>query len=95
MIEMQRKPITPCEMLKEELLIPLKWSEKDLARRVGCDENMIRQLINDEIPISSSSASRLASALNTTKGFWLNIQKAKDFYEKKNASTRRLIASHA
>lgn len=82
MIKMHRKPTTPGEMLKEEFLIPLKWTEKTLAKRMNCDESTIHQLINDEIPISSPLASKLASTFNTTTGFWLNIQEAKDLYEK-------------
>lgn len=82
MIKMQRKPTTPGEMLKEEFLIPLKWTEETLAKQMDCDKNTVYQLINDEIPISSLLASKLASAFNTTAGFWLNIQKAADLYEK-------------
>ena len=60
MMQIKRKPTTPGEMLKEEFLIPLKLTEKTLANRIGCDEKIINQLINNEESISEKLALKIS-----------------------------------
>ena len=81
MMKMKRMPTTPGEMLKEEFLIPLELTQKELADHIGCDVKIIDQLINNNKSISTILASKLASAFNTTPDFWLNLQKAVNLYE--------------
>ena len=81
MMQVKRKPTTPGEILKEEFLIPLKLTKKNLADHIGCDEKIINQLINNREAISETLALKLASKFNTTPDFWLNLQKAVNLYE--------------
>ena len=80
-MKMKRMPTTPGEILKEEFLIPLKLTKKNLADHIGCDEKVIDRLINNKEPISAILALKLASAFNTTPDFWLNLQRAVDLYK--------------
>ena len=80
-MRMKRKPTTPGEMLKEEFLIPLKLTQKNLADHIGCDVKDIHQLVNNKGPISAILALKLASTFNTTPDFWLNLQRAVDLYQ--------------
>ena len=80
MMRMKRKPTTPGEMLKEEFLIPLKLKPRDLAKRIACDVETINKLMDNGESISEELASKLAATFNTTPDFWLNLQKAVDFY---------------
>ena len=80
-MKMKRMPTTPGEMLKEEFLIPLQLTQKDLADHINCDEKVIDQLTNNKEPISETLALKLASKFNTTPDFWLNLQKAVDIYQ--------------
>ena len=81
MMKVKRMPTTPGEILKEEFLIPLQLTQKDLADHIGCDEKVIGRIINDQEPISTMLALKLASTFNTTPEFWLNLQRAVDFYK--------------
>ena len=81
MMKITRKPTTPGEMLREEFLIPLKLKPEELAKRIDYDVNTINKLIDNRESISEGLASKLASVFNTTPDFWLNLQKATDFYE--------------
>ena len=80
MMKMKRMPTTPGAILKEEFLIPLKLTEKNLATHIDCEEKVIHRLINDKEPVSTILALKLASTFNTTPEFWLNLQRAVDLY---------------
>ncbi len=80
-MKIKRMPTTPGEMLKEEFLIPLQLTQKDLADHINCDEKVLNRLINNKEPISTILALKLASTFNTTPDFWLNLQRAVDLYK--------------
>ncbi len=73
-------PTTPGEILKEEFLVPLEITQKELAEHLGCDVKVINRLVNGRTTLTASMALRLAAAFNTTAEFWLNAQKAVDIY---------------
>ena len=84
----QRKPTTPGEILKEEYLVPLGLTQKQLADHIDYDVKVINRLVNGRTNLTASLALKLAAALNTTPEFWLNAQKAVDIYEaSKNLGT--------
>ena len=73
-------PTTPGEILKEEFLVPLEITQKELADHLDCDVKVINRLVNGRTSLTASMALRLAAAFNTTAEFWLNAQKAVDIY---------------
>lgn len=81
MILAKRKPTTPGEILKEEYLLPLALTQKELADHIQCDIKVINRLVNARTGVTATLALKLAAAFNTTPEFWLNAQKAIDLYK--------------
>ena len=73
-------PTTPGEILKEEFLVPLEITQKELADHLSCDVKVINRLVNGRTTLAAPMALKLAAAFNTTAEFWLNAQKAVDIY---------------
>ena len=80
MLRVKRMPTTPGEILREEYLVPLEITQKELADHLGCDVKVINRLVNGRTPLTASMALKLAAVFNTTAEFWLNAQKAVDIY---------------
>jgi addiction module HigA family antidote len=76
-----RKPTSPGEILKEEFLIPLAMTQKQLADHLGCDVKVVNRLVNGRTSVTAEMALKLGATFRTTPGFWLNAQKAVDLYE--------------
>ncbi|MDM7321752.1 MAG: HigA family addiction module antitoxin [Gammaproteobacteria bacterium] len=47
------------------------WTPAELARRMGCAEEHVIQLIHGQVEITQEMALRLEHALGSTAGFWL------------------------
>lgn len=86
MFHYKRKPTSPGEILREEFIIPLGITQKQLADHLGCDYKVINRIVNEKAAISPEIAMRLAYAFETTPEFWLNAQNALDLWNinKKN-----------
>ncbi len=80
MTKKQREPTSPGEILKEEFMLPLGRTQKQLADHIGCDVKVINGIINGRSVVTASLALKLAAALNTSPEFWLNAQKALDIF---------------
>jgi addiction module HigA family antidote len=80
-IPIKRKPTSPGEILREEFLIPLRITQKQLADHLGCDLKVINRIVNEKAQVTPKMAMRLAAAFNTTAHFWLNAQKMLDLYK--------------
>jgi addiction module HigA family antidote len=84
----QRRPTSPGEILREEFLLPLKLTQKQLAQSLGCDVKVVNRIVNARTAVSARMALKLGAAFRTSPEFWLNAQKAVDLYE----AARRLTA---
>ena len=76
----RRQPTTPGEILKEEFLVPLGMTQKDLADHVECDVKVVNRLVNGRTSVTAEMALKLGATFRTTPEFWLNAQKAVDLY---------------
>ena len=81
MIKIKRKPTTPGEILREEFLLPLGITQKQLADHIGCDLKVINRIVNEKAQVTPKMAMKLAAAFDTSPDFWLNAQKASDLYK--------------
>jgi addiction module HigA family antidote len=77
---MTRKPTTPGEILREEYLVPLEMSQKDLAVHIGQDVKVINRIVNGRSAVTAEVALKFSATLRTTPEFWLNAQKAVDLW---------------
>jgi addiction module HigA family antidote len=80
MMKNRRTPTTPGEILREEFLVPLGMTQKELADHIGCDVKVINRIVNGRTSVSAEMALKLGSTFRTSPGFWLNAQKAVDLY---------------
>jgi addiction module HigA family antidote len=76
----QRKPTSPGEILREEFLVPLGMTQKQLADHLECDVKVVNRLVNGRTSVTAEMALKLGAAFRTTPEFWLNAQKAVDLY---------------
>ena len=81
MIQIKRKPTSPGEILREEFLLPLGITQKQLADHIGCDLKVINRIVNQKAQVTPKMAIKLSAAFNTSPDFWLNAQKASDLYQ--------------
>lgn len=88
MFSLKRKPTSPGEILKEEFLIPLSLSQRQLADHLGVDVKVVNRIVNGRSAISARMAIKLAAAFKTTPEFWLNAQEAIDIWRARKAIKR-------
>ena len=78
MIPENRIPTHPGVILGQEFLIPLGITQVAFAAHLGVPVQRINELIRGKRGITPQTAWLLASALNTTPEFWINLQAAHD-----------------
>lgn len=88
---MRRKPTSPGEILREEFLVPLKLTQKQVAEALDCDVKVINRIVNGRTSVSAEMALKLGAAFRTSPEFWLNAQKAADLYR---AARRLAVLPH-
>lgn len=76
----KRQPTSPGEILREEFLVPLGMTQKELANHLGCDVKVINRLVNGRTSVSAEMALKLGATFRTSAKFWLNAQKAVDLF---------------
>lgn len=76
----RRMPTSPGEILREEYLVPLEMTQKQLADHLGCDVKVVNRIVNGRSAVTATVALKLAATFRTTPELWLNAQKAVDLY---------------
>jgi len=77
----RREPTTPGEILREEFLIPLSMTQKQLADHLGCDVKVINRIVNGRSSVTAEMALKLGATFRISPEFWLNAQKAVDLHQ--------------
>ncbi len=85
-----RIPTHPGEMLKEEFLIPMALTQRELANGINVPYQRINELINGKRGVTPSTALRLEKYFGTRAGFWMNIQLRWDLYRAQQSEARQL-----
>lgn len=68
----------PGEILREEYLVPLGLSARELAIAIDVPANRITELVRGRRGITADTALRLGRFFKTTPNLWLNLQTAHD-----------------
>jgi addiction module HigA family antidote len=89
-IPTNRVPTHPGEMLKEEFLVPMELTQRELANGINVPYQRINELINGKRGVTPSTALRLAKYFGTTPGFWMNLQLRWDLYRAQQVEARQL-----
>ncbi len=79
-IPTHREPTHPGEMLREEFLLPMEISQRDLANAIHVPYQRVNELINKKRGVTPSTALRLAKFFGVSADYWLNLQIRCDLY---------------
>jgi addiction module HigA family antidote len=67
-------PVHPGEVLMEDYLKPMGISQNQLAMSMRVPSGRITEIVQGKRGITAETALRLARAIGTTPGFWMNLQ---------------------
>ncbi len=79
-IPTNRQPTHPGEMLREEFLIPMNLTQKELADSIQVPYQRINEIVSGKRGITPSTALRFAKYFGMSADFWLNLQIKFDLY---------------
>lgn len=68
----------PGEILREEFMIPLCLSARQLGAIIGVPGNRISDIMRERRDMTADTALRLGAYFGTGPEFWLNLQNAHD-----------------
>lgn len=86
MRKMIRRPSHPGIIIKQDYLLPLAITIKDMAATIGVSRKTLSKIINGRGAITPDMALRLSRALDTTPDLWLNLQKNFDLWQAETKS---------
>ncbi|MDQ6966007.1 MAG: HigA family addiction module antitoxin [Mariprofundaceae bacterium] len=89
-IPSHREPTHPGEMLREEFLIPMNISQRDLANAIHVPYQRVNELVNKKRGITPSTALRLAKFFGMSADFWLNVQMRWELFKAQSTESREL-----
>lgn len=73
--------VHPGEMLLEEFLKPLGWTQVEAAGRLGVSVNRLNELILGKRGVTADTALRLARCFSTTPQLWMHLQADWDLHQ--------------
>ncbi len=76
-----REPTHPGEMLREEFLVPMNITQRELAEAIRVPYQRINELVNQKRGVTPSTALRLGKFFGISPGFWLNLQMRWELYK--------------
>ena len=82
---LQRKPVHPGEILREEFMADYGLTVSALASSLGVSRQSINELLRERRAVSPEMALRLGKFFGNSADFWLNLQRAVDLYQAKLA----------
>ncbi len=85
-----RVPTHPGEMLREEFLVPMGITQRELAKGIRVPYQRINELVNGKRGVTPSTALRLARYFGTSPGYWMNLQLRWDLYRAQQSEARQL-----
>ncbi len=88
----QRKPVHPGEMLREEFLIPLQISANRLAIELRVPVTRITEILHERRAITADTALRLERYFGMSADFWLALQKDFDLQTARHAAGKQIAA---
>ena len=88
--KIERRPIHPGEILREEFLPDYKLTASALARALGVSRQSVYELLRERRAVSPEMALRLSRLFGNTAEFWLNLQRNLDLWEAEASIKDRL-----
>ncbi len=76
--KLQRRPVHPGEMLREEFLPEYSLTAAQLAAALGVSRQSVYELLRERRSLSPEMALRLGRLFGNSAAFWLNLQRTVD-----------------
>jgi addiction module HigA family antidote len=86
----QMPPVHPGEILREDLMKPLRLSVNGLARELKVPVTRMSEIVNGRRSLNADTALRLSRYFGSTPEFWINLQSAYDLGVTINSSAYRI-----
>ena len=77
-------------MLREEFLVSMNISQRDLASAIHVPYQRVNELVNQRRGVTPSTALRLAKFFGMSADFWLNLQVRWDLFKAQSAEAEEL-----
>ena len=78
---MQRRPIHPGEMLREDFMPDYGLTVTALAEAAGVSRQSVNELLRERRAVSPEMALRLSRLFGNSPEFWLNAQRGVDLWD--------------
>ena len=65
---------TPGDILRDEFLIPLGLTIRDLARKMGCGPMTVSEIVRGKRSVTARTSILIGKALKISPGFFLGLQ---------------------
>ena len=85
-----RTPTHPGEILREEFLLPMGITQRELAQAIHVPYQRVNELVNGRRGVTPSTALRLAMFFGMSPDFWMNLQLRWDLYHARQAEAAQL-----
>lgn len=87
-IPTNREPTHPGEMLREEFLLPMNITQRELADAIHVPYQRINELVNKKRGVTPSTALRLSKFFGVSPDFWLSLQMRSELYKTQNTEQK-------
>jgi antitoxin HigA-1 len=91
---LERRPIHPGEILREEFLPDYGLTVSALAEAVGVSRQSMNELVRERRAVSPEMALRLGKLFGMSAEFWLNLQRNVDLWVAARGLKRELASIH-
>jgi addiction module HigA family antidote len=78
---LQRRPIHPGEILREDFMPDYGLTVSALASALGVSRQSVNELVRERRAVSPEMALRLGRLFDNSPEFWLNLQRSVDLYD--------------
>ena len=78
---LERRPIHPGEILREDFMPDYGLSVSGLASALGVSRQSINELVRERRAVSPEMALRLGRLFGNSPEFWLNLQRSIDLFD--------------
>ncbi|MCC7001699.1 MAG: HigA family addiction module antidote protein [Gemmatimonadaceae bacterium] len=91
---LERRPIHPGEILREDFLPEYDLSVSALAESLGVSRQSVNELLRERRAVSPEMALRLGKLFGTSPELWLNLQRNVDLWDAARELKREIAHSH-
>ena len=91
---LERRPIHPGEILREEFLSEYELSVTALADAAGVSRQSMNELLRERRAVSPEMALRLGRLFGTSPEYWLNLQRNVDLWDAARGLKREIAHIH-